>query len=194
MIRQRVNIPLSPLRETEFVSFAFPDHVREDIAILFKGWDTMPTPLVRVHSECLTGDVFHSLRCDCRAQLDEAMELCATDGGVIIYLRQEGRDIGLYNKLDAYHLQDNGFDTFTANEQLGLPVDGRKYDIAARMLKDLGIPQIRLITNNPAKISGLSAEGIEIVEALPTEIHATAHNQNYLKTKSLSGHRFKEKL
>ena len=140
--------------------------------------------LVRVHSECLTGDALHSIRCDCGEQLARAFEMITQEGkGVILYMRQEGRGIGLLNKIKAYHLQDNGADTVQANLQLGFPEDLRDYGIGAQMLKDLGLKKIKLLTNNPKKIVGLTGYGLEIVERIPIEIKAKETNRGYLKTK-----------
>ncbi|GHJ36885.1 GTP cyclohydrolase-2 [Streptomyces sp. TS71-3] len=144
-------------------------------------------PLVRLHSECLTGDLFGSERCDCGPQLDEALELIGKEGGTLLYLRQEGRGIGLYNKLDAYVLQDQGADTFEANRMLGRGSDERDYGVAAAMLKALGQTRIRLLTNNPDKVSQLQAHGIEVVEVIPTHVHMTPENIRYLSTKAESG-------
>ena len=141
--------------------------------------------MVRVHSECLTGDALGSLRCDCRMQLQAALKMIDSVGqGVVIYLRQEGRGIGLINKLKAYTLQDRGFDTVEANEKLGFPADLRNYGVGAQMLSDLGIHNIRLITNNPRKIAGLKGYGIDIVDRVPLLIEATPYNTTYLNTKA----------
>ena len=140
--------------------------------------------LVRVHSECLTGDALHSLRCDCAAQRDAALELIAREGrGVFLYLHQEGRGIGLANKLRAYELQDRGADTVEANIALGLPVDKRDYGIGSQILVDLGAREMRLITNNPKKIVGLEGYGLKIVDRVPLQIEPTAHNARYIETK-----------
>jgi len=140
--------------------------------------------LVRVHSECLTGDALHSLRCDCAAQRDAALELIAREGrGVFLYLHQEGRGIGLANKLRAYELQDRGADTVEANIALGLPVDKRDYGIGSQILVDLGVREMRLITNNPKKIVGLEGYGLKIVDRVPLQIEPTAHNARYIETK-----------
>jgi 3,4-dihydroxy 2-butanone 4-phosphate synthase / GTP cyclohydrolase II len=150
--------------------------------------------LVRVHSECLTGDALHSIRCDCAAQRDGAMELIAEQGrGVFLYLRQEGRGIGLANKLRAYELQDRGADTVEANIALGLPVDKRDYGIGSQILVDLGVREMRLITNNPKKIFGLEGYGLKIVGRMPLQTAPTAHNKHYIDTKrSKLGHMFDE--
>lgn len=146
--------------------------------------------LVRVHSECLTGDVFGSMRCECGEQLDQAMATIAAAGrGVIVYLRQEGRGIGLINKLHAYRLQDAGLDTVEANEALGLPADRRDYGVGAQIIRDLGISKVRILTNNPKKISRLAVYGLEVVEQLPLEVPPNEHNRRYLEAKkSKMGH------
>jgi GTP cyclohydrolase II/3,4-dihydroxy 2-butanone 4-phosphate synthase/GTP cyclohydrolase II len=145
---------------------------------------------VRVHSECLTGEVFGSLKCDCRQQLDRAMELMVQLGrGVVLYLRQEGRGIGLGNKIRAYALQEKGMDTYQANRELGFPDDLRKYDVAAEMLRMLGVLSVDLITNNPLKIAGLVEEGIPVRKRIPASSSHNAHNREYLKAKrDRSGH------
>jgi GTP cyclohydrolase II len=141
--------------------------------------------LMRVHSECLTGDAFASLRCDCGPQLQAAMANVAEAGrGIILYLRQEGRGIGLGNKLRAYALQDTGLDTVEANHQLGFEADLRRYDIALLMLQDLGVQQVRLMTNNPRKVAALAEAGIEVVDRVPIEVGRNLHNEGYLHTKT----------
>ena len=140
--------------------------------------------LVRMHSECLTGDAFGSLRCDCRPQLEAAMRQIEAEGeGVVVYLRQEGRGIGLINKLKAYSLQDGGLDTVEANEKLGFPADLRNYGVGAQILSDLGIHRLRLLTNNPRKIAGLGGYGLEVVDRVPLVIHPGDHNADYLAAK-----------
>jgi 3,4-dihydroxy 2-butanone 4-phosphate synthase/GTP cyclohydrolase II len=148
--------------------------------------------LVRVHSECLTGDALHSIRCDCAAQRDGAMEVIAKEGrGVLVYLRQEGRGIGLANKLRAYELQDQGADTVEANVALGLPVDKRDYGIGSQILYDLGAREMHVITNNPRKIFGLEGYGLKIVGRVPMQTTPTKHNKRYMATKrSKLGHMF----
>ena len=150
--------------------------------------------LTRVHSECFTGDVLGSRRCDCGDQLHRAMRMVEEEGrGVILYMRQEGRGIGLVNKLLAYNLQEKGKDTVEANEELGFKADLRDYGIGAQVLKDLGVSKIRLMTNNPQKIVGLKGHGLEVIERVPIEIHANEINENYLKTKKNKlGHLLKD--
>jgi 3,4-dihydroxy 2-butanone 4-phosphate synthase/GTP cyclohydrolase II len=144
-----------------------------------------PDVLVRVHSECLTGDVFHSLRCDCGEQLESALSMIEREGqGVLLYLAQEGRGIGLLNKLRAYRLQEDGLDTVEANERLGLPADLRDYGIGAQILADLGLSSIRILTNNPKKIRGLEGYGLSVSAQLPIEHAPNAHNEAYLRTKA----------
>ena len=140
--------------------------------------------LTRVHSECITGDLFGSKRCDCGEQLAKSMEMCAQEGGVVIYLRQEGRGIGIINKLKAYNLQDLGLNTIDANIHLGLEVDARHYDIAIQMLECMDIKQIKLLTNNPEKLHAFDKGPVEIVERVPLIIEPHADNYNYLKTKA----------
>jgi GTP cyclohydrolase II len=146
---------------------------------------TAVPPLVRLHSECLTGDVFGSARCDCGPQLREAVERIAERGGVLLYLRQEGRGIGLYNKLDAYALQDEGLDTYAANAALGLPEDARDYTAAAQMLRALGIGTLDLLSNNPDKAEQLTALDLAVHDRVPTGVFTTAHNVRYLHAKAV---------
>lgn len=169
-----------------FRVFAYGDdpHGDVDLALVLGDLDGPEPVLARVHSECLTGDVFGSRRCDCGEQLELALERIGDEGrGVLIYLRQEGRGIGLLNKLRAYHLQDNGFDTVEANLELGLPIDRRDYGRAARILRDLGVSRVRLMTNNPEKVAGLENHNIEVVERLPLVVPPTAQNAHYLEVK-----------
>ncbi len=172
----------------ELVTFRGLTDGREHLACV---WQPLPAvPLVRVHSECLTGDVFGSLRCDCGPQLDEAVEVLSGTGGILLYLRQEGRGIGLYNKLDAYLLQDRGADTYTANRLLGRGEDERDYLPAAQMLLGLGAREIHLITNNPEKVGQLERYGVTVRSVRPTRVHVNPHNQNYLKAKgTIARHR-----
>jgi 3,4-dihydroxy 2-butanone 4-phosphate synthase/GTP cyclohydrolase II len=154
------------------------------IALVKGEWEADEPVLVRVHSSCITGDIFGSCRCDCGPQLHKAMEIIQKEGkGVIVYMNQEGRGIGLINKLKAYHLQENGFDTVEANLQLGFKMDQRDYGVGAQILRDLNITKMKLLTNNPKKRTGLSGYGLEIIETLPIEISSNPHNESYLKTK-----------
>jgi GTP cyclohydrolase II len=167
---------------------------REHLALGLGDWvaparadRTTTEPLVRPHSECLTGDVFRSERCDCGAQLREAVERITDAGGYLLYLRQEGRGIGLYNKLDAYALQDSGLDTYEANLALGHAADERDYTVAAQMLAALGEVTVRLLTNNPDKVAGITALGITVLEQISTAVHRSPANAAYLTTKARRG-------
>jgi GTP cyclohydrolase II len=153
------------------------------IAIVHENMDPDKAVLVRIHSECMTGDLFHSLRCDCGKQLDKAFELVSKENGMIIYLRQEGRGIGLINKLEAYNLQDKGIDTVQANEELGFHPDERNYGDAIEILKDLKVKSIKLLTNNPDKENAISGSDIELVERVPIVIEPILENMKYLQVK-----------
>jgi len=156
----------------------------EDAVALVMGDIHSSPPLVRIHSQCLTGDVFGSLRCDCRQQLELALALIASEGaGILIYEQQEGRGIGLMPKLQAYELQDSGLDTVEANERLGFKADHREFALPAEILKSLGVAKVRLLSNNPDKVSALERAGIEVVERVPCEVAASPHAQDYLRTK-----------
>lgn len=175
-----------PTRHGEFTVHVFNDvaTAKEHLALVYGNPATTQPALCRVHSECLTGDALFSLRCDCGSQLSEAMQRIAREGsGVILYLRQEGRDIGLANKIRAYQLQDQGADTVQANETLGFAADARDYAMCAPMLAALGISQVRLMTNNPVKVTALEALGIGVTERLPLISGENSHNQAYLATK-----------
>lgn len=150
------------------------------------------SPLVRIHSQCLTGDVFGSLRCDCRLQLEMALSMIAASGaGILIYEQQEGRGIGLMPKLKAYELQDQGLDTVEANEKLGFRADHRRFSLPAAILRSLGVQRLRLLSNNPDKVAALERAGLEVVERLPCEVEAQSHAEQYLKTKKEKlGHLF----
>jgi 3,4-dihydroxy 2-butanone 4-phosphate synthase/GTP cyclohydrolase II len=157
---------------------------KHHLALVFGEPAREPSPLVRVHSECLTGDAFGSLRCDCGSQLREAMQMIADAGhGVLLYLRQEGRGIGLEQKIRAYALQEDGLDTVEANEQLGFEADMRDYSVAAHLLKDLGIASVRLLTNNPRKVAGLGEYGIAVTERVSLIRPRNEHSARYLATK-----------
>jgi GTP cyclohydrolase II len=177
-----------PTRFGEFtVMGAKGTRANEEAAVLVRGKIAAdgPAPLVRIHSQCLTGDVFTSERCDCRAQLELALEMIAAAGsGILVYLPQEGRGIGLMNKLRAYELQDRGLDTVQANEKLGFAADSREYAFSAAALKALGATHIRLLSNNPDKVAQLEAAGIEVVERVPCQPETSTRAQKYLKTKA----------
>ena len=174
--------------DAEIVAFRALDDMREHVALIIGTQNGDRPPLVRLHSECLTGDILGSLKCDCGPQLDAALaamadEAAAGGWGVLLYLRQEGRGIGLVNKLRAYRLQDQGYDTIDANTRLGLPSEARDFPVAARMLKLLGVRAIRLMTNNPDKLTSLIDEGVAVVERVPHRLPANRHNLRYLATK-----------
>lgn len=175
-----------PTRHGTFMIHAFedPETGKEHVALVMGNARGGLPVLLRVHSECLTGDGFGSLRCDCGPQLEAAMANVAAEGrGVILYLRQEGRGIGLLNKIRAYHLQDEGADTVEANEQLGFAPDLREYSMCEDMLAHLGITSVRLMTNNPRKVAALEAHGISVVERVPLMTGRNPHNEQYLDTK-----------
>ncbi|MDQ0600674.1 GTP cyclohydrolase II [Streptomyces canus] len=187
--RSRVRVPLrfgdGYSVDSELVTFHGLADGQEHVAVVLGDPAPGTVPLVRLHSECLTGDVFGSARCDCGPQLREAVERIAERGGVLLYLRQEGRGIGLYNKLDAYALQDQGLDTYAANTALGLPEDDRDYTAAAQMLRSLGIGSLDLLSNNPDKAGQLRDLGIDVHDRVPTGVFTTAHNVRYLRAKVL---------
>jgi len=187
-IATRAQLPIAASQTSEIVAFRSPDDLREHVALIVGAQSAERAPLVRLHSECLTGDMFGSLKCDCGPQLDEALAAMAEEAvrggwGVLLYLRQEGRGIGLINKLRAYRLQDQGFDTLEANQRLGLPAEARDFPVAARMLDLLGIRSIRLMTNNPAKVAAFEQAGVTIAERVPHSLPANPHNARYLATK-----------
>jgi len=185
----RAKLPLEDLPPTQIVAFRASDDGQEHVALVIGAFGGKP-PLVRLHSECLTGDVFGSLKCDCGPQLKEALNIIGkAGGGVLLYLRQEGRGIGLANKIRAYSLQDRGLDTVEANRRLGFADDERDYGHAAAMLRALGIDEVRLLTNNPAKVEGLKSEGIKVAERVGHQMPANPHNADYLAVKKAkSGH------
>lgn len=196
MTLQFVESSRLPTRWGEFYIHGFddPDHNKEHVALTMGDVGDGEPVLVRIHSECLTGDALHSLRCDCGAQLEAAMRLVAGEGrGVILYLRQEGRGIGLVNKIKAYKLQDEGADTVEANERLGFGADMRDYTICKSMLNHLGIDRIRLMTNNPRKVQALENMGFTVVDRIPIQSASNPHNAKYLATKAGKlGHLFQE--
>ncbi|QOP40497.1 GTP cyclohydrolase II [Sulfurimonas marina] len=168
-----------PSRFGDFKVKAFKEGHKEHLVIYSKNLDDIP--IVRVHSECLTGDAIGSLKCDCRDQLEYALKMANETGGMVIYLRQEGRDIGLLNKVNAYALQDQGYNTIEANHQLGFSADERSYEIVTFILNHFNIDKIRLLTNNPAKINSIS--GVEIVERIPIVMESNEYNEGYLNVK-----------
>jgi len=187
----RAKLPLDHIPETQIVVFRTSDDGQEHVALIVGAFGGEP-PLVRLHSECLTGDVFGSLKCDCGPQLKAALKLIGeAGGGVLLYLRQEGRGIGIANKIRAYALQDRGLDTVDANLRLGFADDEREYEHSAAILRSLGIARVRLLTNNPAKVTGLESAGIRVVERVGHHMPANPHNADYLATKrEKSGHIF----
>ena len=172
-----------PTRYGTFDIKAYKDGSQEHLAIMSKDFSKIEIPIVRIHSECLTGDAIGSLKCDCNNQLDLALELISAQGGLVIYHRQEGRNIGLVNKINAYNLQDQGFNTVEANLKLGFKEDERDYKAVEYILKDLGLKKMKLITNNPRKINFFENSEIEIVERIPAITKINKFNKNYLQTK-----------
>ncbi len=196
IIRREVIVSLpTHLGDFKLIAFKVTTTDQDQLALVKGEWEKDEPVLVRMHSSCLTGDVFGSCRCDCGPQLQKSMEMIEKEGkGVIVYLNQEGRGIGLLNKLKAYELQEKGFDTVEANIKLGFKMDERDYGVGAQILRDLGISKIKLMTNNPRKRAGLIGYGLEIVENIPIEIPANPHNTSYLQTKkNKMGHNLKLK-
>jgi GTP cyclohydrolase II len=189
-----------PTRWGRFRIFGFrlettPNSNPEEAVALVMGDVHSSPPLVRVHSQCLTGDVFGSLRCDCRQQLELALSMIAAEGaGILIYEQQEGRGIGLMPKLQAYELQDSGLDTVEANERLGFKADHREFLLPVEILKSLGVPNVRLLSNNPDKVAALEKAGIQVSERVPCEVPPSRHSEDYLRTKKEKlGHLFTKK-
>jgi len=190
-VRRQVDLPLQvgggEQVVARIVSFDGLSDGREHVALALA--EPARVPLVRLHSECLTGDVLGSERCDCGPQLREALARIHEVGGYLLYLRQEGRGIGLYNKIDAYALQDLGLDTYQANQALGFGADERSYAVAAEMLLALGVDRVELLTNNPDKAAQLRAAGVRVDRCHPTGLHVSAANGDYLAAKACRGHR-----
>ena len=185
---ERVAEARLPTKYGEFKAIAYRSQVDpgEHIAMTIGTWNADQPVLVRIHSECLTGDVFGSLRCDCGEQIEMSLTILGKEGaGVFLYMRQEGRGIGLHNKIKAYSLQDGGLDTIEANNKLGFEADLRHYGIGAQILQDLGVKKLRLLTNNPRKVSGISGFDLEIVERVPVEASVTDENRDYMRTKKV---------
>lgn len=191
LVRRMISVEM-PTKHGDFelVAFEQKDTGQEHLALIKGRWEPGEPVLVRVHSSCVTGDIFHSMRCDCGDQLQKAMEMIEEEGrGVIIYINQEGRGIGLLNKLKAYKLQEQGLDTVDANVQLGFKPDERDYGVGAQMLRDIGVHKMRLMTNNPTKRAGLIGYGLEIVENVALHVASNPHNKKYIETKqSRMGH------
>lgn len=183
---KRQSEAMMPMTHGQFKMISYSEGEQEKMphfALVSEHMDPTKPVLVRIHSECITGDLFGSKRCDCGEQLDTALQLSALEGGVVVYLRQEGRGIGIINKLKAYQLQDKGLNTIDANTHLGLEVDAREYDMAIDILKDLGIGTIDLLTNNPKKIEAIEQSSINIRKRVALDIPAKKENYGYLKTK-----------
>lgn len=184
--------PGTTVPETNHPASGKPERRKESAVALVMGDVQSAPPLVRIHSQCLTGDVFGSLRCDCRQQLELAMaSIAAIGSGILIYEEQEGRGIGLMAKLQAYELQDSGLDTVQANEKLGFKADEREYSLPVEILKALGVKEVRLLSNNPDKVAALEKGGIKVTERVPCEVEPTPHAERYLETKrEKMGHLF----
>lgn len=182
MIKKLINAKLKT-EYGDFVAYVYQADDDYHVALVAGDIKTNQPVLVRVHSQCITGEVFKSKRCDCGKQLEKAMKLIAKEGGVLLYLHQEGRGIGFVNKIRAYALQDQGMDTVEANERLGFKPDMRDYTAGAEILADLGVKKIRLLTNNPKKIDGLKKYGLEIAERVPLQVSLTKDNEKYLRAK-----------
>ena len=177
------NIANLPTKYGKFKIKAYKDGNQEHLAIMSQDFETLDAPYVRIHSECLTGDTLGSLKCDCQNQLDLSLKFIAQEGGLVIYHRQEGRNIGLVNKVNAYALQDQGRNTIQANLELGFGEDDRDYSIVGHIFKDLGVKKLKLITNNPKKIQYVESLGIEIIERIPAITKSNQYNEAYLLTK-----------
>ena len=185
------NIANLPTKYGKFKIRAYKQENQEHLAIMSEDFESIESPYVRVHSECLTGDTLGSLKCDCQNQLDLALKFIAAHGGLVIYHRQEGRNIGLLNKVNAYALQDKGRNTIEANLELGFGEDDRDYSVVEEVFKDLNLKKIKLITNNPKKINYIESIGVEIVERIPAITESNKYNKNYINTKKEQmGHMF----
>ncbi len=188
---EKSNIAKLPTKYGKFKIRAYKKDEQEHLAIMSENFRTVQTPYVRIHSECLTGDTLGSLKCDCQNQLHLALEFIASHGGLVVYHRQEGRNIGLLNKVNAYALQDKGRNTIEANLELGFKEDERDYSVIEEIFKDLELKEIKLITNNPKKIEYVKSLGLEIVERIPAITELNKHNQEYINTKKEHmGHMF----
>lgn len=182
-IQAQSNIPTDFGMFTVYAFSEYDDDWSPHLVWMAENTDIKSVVNVRFHSECITGEIFHSKKCECGQQLDAAMKYMSEQGGMIIYLRQEGRNIGIINKLRAYALQEKGMDTVEANLKLGLPADGRNFDIAVEMLKILNVKEVNLLTNNPDKVKSLENSGIRLIKRIPLEIDSNEDNESYLKKK-----------
>ncbi|MGZ5207477.1 MAG: GTP cyclohydrolase II [Sulfuricurvum sp.] len=180
---EKSSIANLPTKYGHFKVRAYKEGCQEHLVLFTENFEHANAPLVRIHSECLTGDTLGSIKCDCNNQLHVALKLIGSEGGMVIYHRQEGRNIGLVNKINAYALQDQGRNTIEANIELGFAPDERTYDVVREVFKDFGLTKIRLLTNNPAKVSVVEGLNIEIVERIPVVIDSNPYNEGYLKTK-----------
>jgi len=180
---KKSNIANLPTRYGKFKIRAYKQSNQEHLTIMSKEFDKIDAPYVRIHSECLTGDALGSLKCDCQNQLDLALKFISKEGGLVIYHRQEGRNIGLLNKVNAYALQDKGRNTIEANLELGFGEDDRDYDVVEEIFKDLNLKKIKLITNNPKKIEYVESLGVDIVQRIPAISKTNKYNEHYIKTK-----------
>ncbi|MDD3769098.1 MAG: GTP cyclohydrolase II [Sulfuricurvum sp.] len=188
---EKSSIANLPSKYGRFKIRVYKEGIQEHLAIFTEGFENAEAPLVRIHSECLTGDTLGSIKCDCNNQLHIALKMIAAEGGLVIYHRQEGRNIGLLNKVNAYALQDQGRNTIEANVELGFEPDQRTYDVVREIFHDFGLRKIRLLTNNPAKVSVVENLDVEIVQRIPVVIDPNPHNEGYLKVKKEQmGHLF----
>ncbi|MGD9716700.1 GTP cyclohydrolase II [Sulfuricurvum sp. IAE1] len=188
---EKSSIANLPSKYGRFKIRVYKEGIQEHLAIFTEGFENAEAPLVRIHSECLTGDTLGSIKCDCNNQLHIALKMIAAEGGLVIYHRQEGRNIGLLNKVNAYALQDQGRNTIEANVELGFEPDQRTYDVVREIFHDFGLTRIRLLTNNPAKVSVVENLDVEIVQRIPVVIDPNPHNEGYLKVKKEQmGHLF----
>lgn len=180
---EKSSIANLPSKYGHFKIRVYKEGIQEHLAIFTENFEKQESPLVRIHSECLTGDTLGSIKCDCNNQLHKALKMIAEQGGLIIYHRQEGRNIGLLNKINAYCLQDQGRNTIEANVELGFAPDQRTYDVVQEIFDDFGLTKIRLLTNNPAKVNVVEGLSVEITERVPVIIDPNPHNEGYLKVK-----------
>ncbi|RXJ76102.1 GTP cyclohydrolase II [Arcobacter sp. F155] len=188
---EKSNIANLPTKYGKFKIRAYKQNNQEHLAIMSENFENLESPYVRIHSECLTGDTLGSLKCDCQNQLDLSLKFISKEGGLVIYHRQEGRNIGLLNKVNAYALQDQGRNTIEANLELGFGEDDRDYSVVDEIFKDLNLKKIKLITNNPKKLSYVESLGVEIVERIPAITKTNVHNEHYVNTKKEKmGHMF----